>query len=681
MKTKKRLKIKSIFYFKQWSRKQYAIMYSLKNMVRISVLSVGYLLNSFTGNAQTDTLKLEEIQVKAARNELKYSDAVRMLTIIDKDEISTMPTNNIAGILSSAMSVDVRERGTGGVQADFNMRGGSFEQALILINGMRVNDPQTGHFSLNLPIDAEDISRIEVLSGPAARIYGNNAFSGAINIITGKENKNFIKFSGTGGTYGYWDAKISGNYKIKNFKNYFSVSKTASAGYKENTDFDIENIYYSGNQYFDNSTLNIQAGYTDKAFGANSFYTPVFPNQYEENKTAFANIRYQTHKDVKMTYAAYWRMNYDKFELFRDNPASWYQGANYHRNNTYGVSINSSFNALGGIASLGTEWNNELIISNKLGDSLKEPKRIKESFDKYYTNGSQRKNISIFAEQQYVLGKFNFVAGVMSNYNTVFGWNIYPGVDFGYSINKNLKIVSSANFSGRLPSFTELYYIGPTNLGNSNLSVEKAFTYETGIKYISAIMMLQSTVFRRLGSNIIDWVKQNPNDLWQPQNITNVNATGFEISGMLKLKDLDRKIPSINNIRFNYAYTQLDKNSGNFISKYALDYLIHNFNISIEHNIYKNIKASWQFQYRKRNGSYIPYDSEQGLWLAPENYKAIYLFNAKLFYNNKKLNIFAEGNNLLNIKYQDIENVELPGIWIKAGISVKIESRPDNIIR
>ncbi len=672
MKTEKRFKIKSTFYFKQWSRKQYSIMHSLKSIVQIAVLSVGYLLNSFTGSAQTDTLKLEEIQVKAARNELKYTDAVRMLTVIDKDEISSMPANDIAGILSTAMNVDVRERGASGVQADFNMRGGSFEQALILINGMRVNDPQTGHFSLNLPVDAEDISRIEVLSGPAARIYGNNAFSGAINIITGKENKNFIKFSGTGGSYGYWDAKVSGNYKIKNLKNYLSISKTASAGYKENTDFNINNIYYSGNQYFDNCTLSIQAGYTGKAFGANSFYTPVFPNQYEENKTAFANIRYQSQTKIKMSYAAYWRLNYDKFELFRNNPASWYQGANYHKNNTYGISTNASFNAFGGIASLGTEWNNEQIISNKLGDQLEKPKPIKESIDKYYTNGSKRQNISFFAEQQYSFDKFNLVAGVMSNYNTVFGWNFYPGFDLGYSINHNLKLVASANYSGRLPSFTELYYVGPTNTGNANLSVEKAFTYESGIKYMSGIMIIQSTVFRRLGSNIIDWVKQNPDDLWQPQNITTVNATGFEFSANIKLKNLEQKNIPINNIRLNYAYTQLDKNSGNYISKYALDYLIHNFNISIEHNVYKKIKASWQLQYRKRNGSYIPYDSEQGQWLSPENYKDIYLLNAKLFYSNQKLNIFAEGSNLLNLKYQDIENVELPGIWLKAGISLKL---------
>jgi len=663
---------KQIFHFKQWSGNKYSIMRSLKSVVKISVLSIGYLLHGFTGSAQTDTVKLDEIKVNAARNELKYSDATRMLTIIDKQEITAMPANSISAVLSSALNVDIRERGIAGVQADFNMRGSSFEEALILINGMRVNDPQTGHFSLNLPIDPSDIKRIEILSGPAARIYGNNAFSGAINIITGKSTKNHLKLSVASGSYAYWDAKISGSYQIKHFTNFLSFSKSASQGHKENTDFDINNFYYSGNRIFNNSSLSVQAGFTDKAFGANSFYTPVYPNQYEENKTAFTNIRYQTEGNIKMSYAGYWRLNFDKFELFRNNPPNWYQGANYHTNNTYGFSLNSNFDALKGKVTVGTDWNYESIISNKLGDSLDKPKPIPGTENKYYTNGSNRQNISLFAEQQYQLKKFTIVAGAMGNYNTVFGWNFYPGIDLSYSLSPHLKLMTSANFSGRLPTFTELYYIGPTNTGNPDLIPETAFTYEAGLKYINNIILLQSAIFRRLGTNIIDWVKINPEDLWQPDNITEVNATGIEFAAKFNLNSLNNFHLPFNYIRFNYAFTILDKNSGAYISKYALDYLKHNFNISLEHKIYKNLKAAWKLQYRKRNGTYIPYDSEQAVWLDATEYKAVFLLDVKLSYTYKKLNVFGEGSNLFNLKYQDIENVELPGIWVKAGITFLI---------
>jgi iron complex outermembrane receptor protein len=80
--------------------------------------------------------------------------------------------------------MDIRRRGANGVQSDVSFRGSSFEQVLLLINGIRMNDSQTGHNSLNLPVDLGDVERIEVIKGPAARRFGQNAYAGAINIIT-----------------------------------------------------------------------------------------------------------------------------------------------------------------------------------------------------------------------------------------------------------------------------------------------------------------------------------------------------------------------------------------------------------------------------------------------------------------------------------------------------------------
>ncbi len=341
--------MKNELQFSKWSRKKYSSMIFLNKVIKISVLSVSYfILNVFTMQAQIDTLEIEEIMVKAARTELKYSDVSRIITIIGKDEISSIPGTGISDVLGSALGVDIRSRGAFGVQSDINIRGGSFEQALVLINGMRVNDPQTGHFNLNLPIDMQDVDRVEVLQGPGARVYGNNAFSGAVNIITNTTDKNNIKFSLMGGSYELFGAKLSANYKIKNFRNFISFSKNVSTGYKENTDFDILNLYYSGGQSTKLGEFDIQAGFIDKSFGANSFYTPVYPNQYEQNKTGFANARYQQKGKVNMDYSAYWRISFDRFELFHDNPASWYLGHNYHTNNLYGAAVNSNFRMLGG---------------------------------------------------------------------------------------------------------------------------------------------------------------------------------------------------------------------------------------------------------------------------------------------------------------------------------------------
>lgn len=665
--------IKNELHFNKWSRKNYSVLLSLSKVIKISVLSVSYfILNAFTTQAQTDTLKIEEIMVKAARTELKYSDASRIITIIDKEEIFSVPATGINAILSSVLSVDIRTRGAFGVQADMNIRGGSFEQGLVLINGIRVNDPQTGHFNLNLPIDIQDVERIEVLGGSGARVYGNNAFSGAVNIITNTENKKNIQLSLMGGSYEFFGVKLSTNYTIKNFKNYISLSKKVSAGYKENTDFDILNFYYSGRQTAQTGEFQVQAGFMDKSFGANSFYTPVYPNQYEQNKTAFANASYKSKGKVKMDYSAYWRLNFDRFELFRDNPASWYSGPNYHTNNLYGAAVNSNIETVVGKTAIGADVNIESILSNKLGDSLDIEKPILGVDDKFYTNGSNRQNISTFIEQQLKFNKLNISTGLMANWNSSFGWNFYPGIDLGYSIIKHLSIMASANWSGRLPSFTDLYYVGPSNIGNKDLIVEKAVTYEFGTKYINHFLVIQSAVFKRYGTNIIDWVKQNPEDLWESKNITNVDASGFEFSAKFSLRQATTKKFPVNYIRFNYSYIDMDKSSSEYISKYVLDYLQHKFSFTMEHNIYKKLKASWMFHYRKRNGTFIPYDLEAGQWLNPKEYNAAWLLDLRMFYQLKSFKVYVEGSNLLDVKYQDVENVGLPGRWLRAGLRVNI---------
>ncbi|RLD75341.1 MAG: vitamin B12 receptor [Bacteroidetes bacterium] len=663
--------MKNEFHFNKWSRKNYSVLLSLKKIIKISVLSVSYfIMNAFSTQAQTDTVKIEEVMVKAARTELKYSEASRIIIIIDREEISSVPATGINDILSSVLSIDIRSRGAFGVQADMNIRGGSFEQALVLINGMRVNDSQTGHFNLNLPVDIHDIDRIEVLEGSGARVYGNNAFSGAVNIITNTKDQNNIHFSLMGGSYELFGAKLSSNYTIKKFNNYISLSKKKSDGYKENTDFDILNFYYSGGQTTNSGEFAIQAGFLDKSFGANSFYTPVYPNQYEQNKTAFAGARYNSKGKVNMNYSAYWRLNFDRFELFRDNPANWYTGPNYHTNNLYGVAVNSNIETNLGKASLGLDWNLESILSNKLGNPLDNEKPILGVENKFYTNGSNRQNVSIFVDQQIQRNKFNISAGLMANWNSSFGWNFYPGVDLSYLVIKHLSLMVSANMSGRLPSFTDLYYVGPTNIGNKDLFVEKALTYELGTKYINHFLVIQSAIFKRYGTNIIDWVKQNPEDLWESNNITHVDAVGFEFSAKFSIRSVITTNFPVNYIRFNYSYIDMNKNSSEYISKYVLDFLQHNLSFTMEHNLYKKLKASWKFQYRKRNGTFIPYDQEAGGWLNPEEYKAVWLLDLRMFYQLKNIKLYVEGSNLLDLKYQDIENVSLPGRWLRVGLSI-----------
>ena len=187
--------------FKRWGRKAYSLFSVLKRPVRIGVLLAVYtsLSEPELLLAQTDSSKvsmeynLDEFEVSAQRAPVAFSQVARIVSVITREEIEAAPVQSIQELLEYALSVDVRQRGVHGVQADISVRGGSFDQTLILLNGINISDPQTGHHSLNLPVSIKNIQRIEILEGPAARIFGPNAFSGAINIITTSEGSSSIK--------------------------------------------------------------------------------------------------------------------------------------------------------------------------------------------------------------------------------------------------------------------------------------------------------------------------------------------------------------------------------------------------------------------------------------------------------------------------------------------------------
>ena len=90
----------------------------------------------------------------------------------------------------------VRQRGPFGSQTDISVRGASFGQTLVLVDGVRINDPQTGHHSGDLPVALEDIARIELLAGAGSSLHGADAVGGVINIITRREASGAVGATG-----------------------------------------------------------------------------------------------------------------------------------------------------------------------------------------------------------------------------------------------------------------------------------------------------------------------------------------------------------------------------------------------------------------------------------------------------------------------------------------------------
>lgn len=666
---------KQVLVFSKWRRKSYSLFQTLKREVVISVLTTTYLLSvpAVSVAIETDTTEvkmqynLDEIEVNAQRTPALYSQVARIVSVIERKEIESSPAQSVQQLLEYIAGVDVRQRGSEDVQADISIRGGTFDQTLILLNGINITDPQTGHHNFNLPVSLSQIERIEILEGPAARVYGPNAFSGAINIVTRKPDSKKISLQTSVGSFGYADANLSGSFQTGALQHGISASRKKSDGYTENTDFIISNIFYSNQLSSKVGRFSVQLGWSDKGFGANSFYTPKYPNQYENIKTAFSSVKWESNSKFHFTPVIYWRNHHDRFELFRDNPASWYKTHNYHLSNTYGANLNSWVQSKLGKTAFGVEFRSENILSNVLGENLEIPRKVSRQ-DAEYTKSMKRNIVSGFLEHVIYYNDFTLTAGLMSNLisESNLGVNVFPGMDVSYKISPAFKIFSTYNTSLRMPTFTDLYYSGPTNIGNPDLKPEKSSAAEGGIKWNSGIVQGHFAVYYRKGKDIIDWVKKSEEEMWQPQNLTQLKSVGTEIQVQFNLQEkLGKKFP--NKIYFNYFNNNLKKEEFGFISNYVLDNLKHKFTGSVNQTILKNVSFDLKVSFQDREGTFTLF--ENGNWGKEVEYAPFWLFDGKLNYRYKNLHLFVSANNIFDLRYQDIGNVVQAGRWIKTGIS------------
>ena len=236
------------------------------------------------GNLQDTLTKLNEVIIKENRLQLPFSKQNRNIWIIDREKIKTLPARSVSELLSYVSGVDVRQRGPGGLQADISIDGGTFDQSLVLLNGIKVSDPQTGHNMMNLPISIDDIDHIEVLRGSASRIYGVNALTGAINIVTRLAQQTAISanlFAGSsfkddvsGDTYYNYGAHASAGLVMKRSSHSLSGGQEAGNGYRYNTAFNNQKAFYQGKYTVGAiDVVDVLAGYTHNYFGANGFYS------------------------------------------------------------------------------------------------------------------------------------------------------------------------------------------------------------------------------------------------------------------------------------------------------------------------------------------------------------------------------------------------------------------------
>jgi len=602
-------------------------------MTHSKLLIIAFLLMQTTlfSQEKKETQVLDTILIKSTRIDLPFKENSRTINVITSEVIKNSAATNVADLLQQVAGVDIRRRGTAGSQADLYIRGGGFDQTLLLIDGIKMDDSQTGHHTMNAALPIEVIERIEIIKGPAARVFGQNAFTGAINIVTKKKLSNTLSVNIETGSFGQLNGSVTVGKEFENSSIIAHVGVLTSDGYRTNSDYENKNYFLKGIFNKKKQPIELIATFFDKKFGAQNFYTPDSWgfNEYEETQNSLlgASTTFRTEK-FKITPRVYWKRGQDIFLLKREDP-SFYR--NLHTTNKVGVETNASYTSNYGITGFGIDVSSVSISSNNLGDR-------------------DRTMANLFLEHRFKLGdKVDVTPGVAVTYFSDFKFHAFPGLDLGIQLSDNLKAYGNLGITYRIPTYTDLYYNDSSTEGNPNLKPEEAFAQEIGLKYNSGRFTTSVAMFNRDATNLIDYIRQNTTDSkYTASNITKVNTKGFEVNA-----DYRFKINEFNQtLSFGYNFLNddiLDQNKE--LSRYSLNTLKHQFITRFTSKLFKNVRQNIIYKHAERaiGTSYNVWDAS-----------VIVDFNKFIF--------TVTANNIFNATYIESGFVPMPSSSILFGL-------------
>ncbi len=631
-------------------------------------------------------------EIKAGKLNIAADDLGSNITILSRKDIANIPVQTTAELLGYIEGVDLRQRGPNGVQADIQIQGGTFDQVLVLIDGVRLTDPQTGHHMLNLMVPPEAIERIEIIKGAAARRYGMNALSGVVNIVTlktanpgvyatGYTGSGFNKDTTTQNTYNNKGLRLMAGLQGNGIQGWVSAGYDQGNGYRHNTDFRTFRSSVKLSSIPTKETdvqLYFLGGIIHNAFGANGFYAaPADKNSFETVNTQLGSVgAIKKLKNGQLEAKINGRYNNDHYVFVRTNPALY---QNFHNSTTFMPEI--TYNVSGELwqLALGMEARKEWIESSNLGNH-----------DRTFYG-----NYVDIATTPLPGVKVNF--GMYRLYSKEIGQRLYPGADLLVALLRQkhlgrpqLNFFASWGTGQRLPTFTDLYYSGPSNLGNPNLLPESARTIEMGLRKTGRKIHAQAGIFRRTQQQMIDRIKDSLTSPWQPVNLIGDNflIEGFECR-VMGSKNINYASPfeklGLLSVRWTLGATQLRQLSFDAqrqgYSQYAVNFLPKQYIASL--NLQTKYGVQWTTQYRYSQRSATGFDAGSGYSML--DMRLVYGIKRKIHIAPMtylpdetpapikwpyQYSIWVNAQNLLNTQYKEIASVPLMPRWITFGITV-----------
>lgn len=658
--TKKTVKAEP-FAFSHWSRASYAPFASLGKEVKVCVLSV------------TMSIVLPATEIKGQEVSLSTDDVVEIdevnvvgdaiapvpsiltpVTLFDRTRETSSPLQTIESALSVSPSVDVRQRGGKGVQADFQIRGASFDQTMIMLNGINFTDVRTGHQTHSLPIDLDAVSSISLMEG----VTTTGAYSGAVNIVTTPAAPKYVTARLESGAYGYMYANISGAVKKGGFTLFGASSFRKSDGYVENTDFVNYNSFIRGTYHSKRwGVIDMQLGYQNRSFGANGFYSLAYPDQYEHTSTIISSLRWcaELYRNLTISVSAAYRKNYDRFELVRNNPSA--VPFNYHNTDNISAEMWLSYLSVAGKTTLGGNYGHNHIFSTVLGNPLDNPHRgACGNRGIEYTRGALRNTGDIWLRHVKNIDRFKVAASAGVSLSP-YGTDAICGAELGCRPVDRLSLLLSFNRSNRLPTFTDLYYTTKGYVSNPDLEPEDAMTYRFSASYELNGFRISVSPYFRQGRNIIDWVKTTADADWHSMQITSLNTAGVEASAGYASEE-----GVLREATLSYSYIYTDKKDNGYISKYALDYLKHKGVARLTVSPGGGVAISATASINKRNGNYAAADN------TVKEYDLYALLDFRVSWSRKEVMLYVDAENVTNTLYYCYGGLQMPGAWVSGGI-------------
>ena len=570
---------------------------------------------------QAQPAQHESIVVTGTYDPVSLDELDRSLIVLPARNM-TLLLDNLVDLLRLDPSLDLGERAPDGVQTDLSIRGGTFAQTLVLLNGLRLNDAQTGHHDMDIPVPLDSVARVEVLHGSGSSMYGSDASAGVINVITAPPEGLEIRLRAAVGNYGTNEQRVSLSDSFGKLDEQLTFAREFSSGFLPDRDF--RNLQFASTTHLATAwgASDLTLAYMDHPFGADQFYGP-YPS-WEDTKTWWAGGQQSLGRKTSASFA--YRRHSDLFVLFRDQPQIY---TNHHVDESYQGALRRSQELSAG-ASLhyGAEALHESIVSNNLGIHA-------------------RSRAAVYAAADFrALKRFSLELSAREEVWRRFSAEFSPTVAGGVWLSPQWKLRASASRAFRIPSYTDLYYSDPANQGNPNLRPERAWTYETGVDWNPARRLRASaTLFERRERDGIDYYRTSPTALWQALNIDSLNFTGVESS-------LRVALPKAQTLDFGYSWLLGVQDT------VPLGYTKYTFNYPTDSGV-----VAWQGSVRGK----LALRTRVGVLnrRARDPYALWDLYAAM---SAGKVHPFLQVSNATGTSYQEIQGVVMPGRTVLGGL-------------